>query len=201
MVKTKSWFQMCLSGNQRQVVRTCFILLIIFISSCSNENESDSSELLARYNQLYSNSLATFKIQNISIPNYPLMDNIRLNNIVDSEVLVFHFSESHCQECVKQVAGLIKTYFKNTPSDVLILSSFQSRRTMKLYLSKLGLNDFNNYQVQFGLDQAEIEIAPLLFITDKNLRMINILLPHYSLYDQTEGYFQIISERFHNGYN
>lgn len=185
-----------------KIRKICLIVLLILPVACQEaDNEKNHLNqiniLTSKFEQLLQNSIAAANYEGMQIPNISLLDGGLLSKKIDQPTLIFRFSESNCQECVEQTALSIKTLFANNETHVIILADFAQNRKLQIYLNKLGLSKFKYYQIEQGRQDWAIDniSAPFLFITDNSLKMDNILLPHYSFPELTEGYLTIIADR------
>lgn len=191
-----------------KIRKICIIALLTLPFACQDANNDDNSLnqinfLTSKFEQLLHNSIATSNYEGTSIPDIELSDGTLLSERINQPTLIFRFSESNCQECVEQTALSIKTLFANHETHVIILADFVQNRKLQIYLNKLGLSNFIYYQVeQLSQDWPIDNIsAPFLFITDNSLKIDNILLPHYSFPELTEGYLTNIADRLlYRGY-
>lgn len=178
------------------------LLLLSFIS-CDNEKAKTQPDDLDlnykfKYEQLSNSIVSSYFYEGNHLKNVSIGDKQMLSDAFHSKTVIFRFSELHCKECIDQVLDNLNIYFNEKENKVLLLADFQSIRKLEIYLSKKGLGKFN-YTILKNQDEnwpIEKAFAPYLFITDKELRIDNLLLPHYSTPEITEGYLSLISKKF-----
>ncbi|MEC7753202.1 hypothetical protein [Roseivirga sp. UBA1976] len=184
----------------KRIATSSFLLFTFCCVSCSDlKNRKSDHQILTdeALSKVYEEVASKrFAYENSPINNFNVNGSL-LTDIVKSPVLIFRFSETNCQDCVKQVAESLVKNFSKKSDKILILGSFSSDRSLMLYLKSLNLDHFKWLNVPKGSvsNYLDIENIPYLFILNQKLLIDNLFIPHYKLSNLTGIYINTISQR------
>ncbi len=121
------------------VVVICVTIVILVISHSQPQIDDHRIELYKMGEQV--NDLLSGK----PIPNITCMDtmnnNIPLSDLlVQKGILIYHYSELHCNSCYQQQLTLIQDFFSDTSYPVLILASYLTHRHFAIHMKKQSYN-------------------------------------------------------------
>ena len=177
------------------------ICLVVVALSCKRDVcdcSAEVSEAVAKYEHYEIASSGRFIFEGLQVFDLDLGNKQYLKDIVGGGRLVIRFSELNCQDCVNSMAEMIRKFFDVKKDRILILGSYQSNRTFQLYLNKLGLENYEAYNIAEGAlnDYIDHDNVPYAFLLNNDMRIDNLLIPDFRLAKVTQDYFEIIANRF-----
>ncbi len=183
--------------NKKHII---FSLLTVILFDCSKSGIDNSNNQISTENSLsfVYQEIAEKKYSYESAPiNNLILENEPLEKKIMEPTLVFRFSESNCQECVKQVAKALSIHFTENNEKILVLGSYSSTRSLNLYLKSLNIDHLRWFNIpQDALnEQLDNQNIPYLFVANNQLIIDNLFIPHYSLESLTDKYIRVLSER------
>lgn len=198
-----------------QIIFISFLLLLNFFLLYKYKNLQSSSttnncfEILNKVNSLKSLVIGKdfyhYKLEGTSLENIylklPNSDSISLQERVNAgPILVFRYSELHCQVCVDSVITDLKKEFEEIgENNIIILSSYRSKSDLLLFkrMNQLDLPvyNINEESLSISIDQAK---TPYMFVLDSNLTVNMIFIPEKTLPELNTQYFKFVKQRYFN---
>jgi len=125
-------------------------------------------------------------------------DTIYLSDIIDSDKLIFRYSELHCNTCIDaQIDALKANIDLFNKNDVIILTKSTNRQYITQF-KKFNKIEFPIYELTDSLEVIIPDIdLPYYFIIEKKTTRINsAFVPHKEISDITEKYLNLVKEKY-----
>lgn len=126
-------------------------------------------------------------------------DTLSLRNVIgNSPRVILHFSDLSCSACIDIELPRLKQLREALGEDkVLILTSYDSRRTFEVFRQVSGINSgvYNLRGLKIGLSTEESKI-PSLFLVDSSLIVRSLFVPLKEFPELSDVFYQAIRKRF-----
>lgn len=118
-----------------------------------------------------------------------------ISKLVKDEMLVFNYSELHCEPCIDSVLLILKNNPSINKEKILILTSYRNERDISLFvrLNHIEFPIYNRRDIELPL-YIEHSQLPYFFIINKELRCSNFFIPDKGKLIQTINYLKYISK-------
>lgn len=124
-------------------------------------------------------------------------DSISFRSLIGNKtILVFRYSEIHCQVCVDTEISLLKEMSDIIGIDnIIVLSYYDSFRNMAAFkrINELSLPVLN--LLDLGLDIEDINV-PYYFVIDSSLIIKDVMIPNKYYPEVTKSYLNYVKDKF-----
>lgn len=176
------------------------IMLLIITKKCSaaiDQERNVENQLVKYYSKLEN------KTNNIVLDDFLVVneqkDTLNISQLVDSEKLIYRFSELHCDVCViNEFKNLKESLTQKELQNVVILSSYNNLRNLYIFKRINSLKNFEVYNVVNNvIGNFEIEELgyPYFFCLNRNLIINNSFIPNKNDDQRTINYLNKIFKR------
>jgi hypothetical protein len=120
----------------------------------------------------------------------------------NSPKLIVRYSALACDICMEEELKIIQKYVSKINKDnIIILASDHNIRSLRLLKKSLSM-DIKVYQIEkTGIPFDDKHNNLCLFIIDKELIVKDFFLPEKTLPELSKYYYEIICDKYWNGYN
>lgn len=178
---------MRITKKLRNISLICFVVLIVIsILAVFYLRSKDDFVNIKKKNCIIEkqvNYLLTGKIFPDIICFDTVGDSIRISEILKhKKILIYHYSEFHCNECCNIQIKILHKCFSGTPYTVIMLSSYFSQKHFNIHI-KRNPRDFPSFRIMHKSLNWFIEDfgVPYLFVLNTNMTVSNFYIPDNNL--------------------
>lgn len=113
----------------------------------------------------------------------------------DSEKIVFFFSEYSCSSCYLLFMEKIIEMYEELKDKIVIIAGFESKRDFKIYMENKDI-PFAIYRTKTNFNIfPEYNDYPLIFLTNRNLTIDNLMIIDQSNEEYIDDYLMVINKK------
>lgn len=117
---------------------------------------------------------------------------IRLQDFLTCKPLIVRISQANCMACLDAILPLLD---KLSHRPIILLADFSNKRFLKKIKENHNIN-YPCYRIKtvFPIPIEELSV-PYMFITDKDLQIECLYIPHKEMLDEAKKSLEIITNR------
>lgn len=121
---------------------------------------------------------------------------VLLENIVDTNTLIFRYTETHCIQCVEEQICILKDTFNIQHNHMILLTTCTHKRSIQVFKNLYNIPyRIYNLKEPLSLEAEEVNL-PYFFILDKECMVDDVLITQKEFPLYTKRYLEIIKDNY-----